>query len=51
MTITWLGQAGFLVESSAGTKIMIDPYLSDSLHELNGDDFIRQTLLSLMTIH
>ena len=42
MTITWLGQAGFLIESSAGTKIMIDPYLSDSLHELNGDDFIRQ---------
>ena len=42
MKITWLGQAGFLVESAAGTKIMIDPYLSDRLHELNGEDFIRQ---------
>ena len=42
MKLTWLGQAGFLLESSTGTKIMIDPYLSDRLHELNGEDFVRE---------
>jgi L-ascorbate metabolism protein UlaG (beta-lactamase superfamily) len=30
--ITWLGQAGFLIEKD-GTRIVIDPYLSDSLAE------------------
>ena len=30
MKITWIGQAGLLIEGH-GTKIMIDPYLSDSV--------------------
>ena len=34
MKIIWLGQAGFLIESE-GTKIMIDPYLSDSVAKIN----------------
>ena len=29
MNVTWLGQAGFLLEKN-GKKILIDPYLSDS---------------------
>ena len=34
MKITWLGQAGLLFEKD-GFKIMIDPYLSDSIGEKN----------------
>lgn len=34
MRITWLGQAGLLFEKN-GFKIMIDPYLSDSIGALN----------------
>lgn len=34
MKITWLGQAGLLLEKN-GKKIVIDPYLSDSCHERN----------------
>lgn len=30
LNITWLGQAGFILES-AGVKIIVDPYLSDTL--------------------
>ena len=33
MKITWLGQAGLLLETG-GLKIMIDPYLSDSVKEI-----------------
>ncbi len=32
VSFTWLGQAGFLVES-AEVRIVIDPYLSDSLYD------------------
>ena len=32
MKFTWLGQAGILLEKN-GKKIMIDPYLSDSIHK------------------
>lgn len=32
IALYWLGQAGFLIEFR-GTRIVIDPYLSDSLHE------------------
>ena len=42
MTITWLGQAGYLFLTDSGTRIMIDPYLSNSLEEQNGSDFHRQ---------
>lgn len=34
MTITWLGQAGLLFESD-GRRIIIDPYLSDSVAKVN----------------
>lgn len=34
MKITWLGQAGLLMETK-GTKIIIDPYLSDSVVKVN----------------
>ena len=33
MKVTWLGQAGLLFESK-GVKIMVDPYLSDSVKEI-----------------
>lgn len=31
-SLTWLGQAGFLIEGGA-LRVLIDPYLSDSLYE------------------
>ena len=34
MKITWLGQAGLLFEKN-GTKILVDPYLSDSVGKVN----------------
>lgn len=34
MKITWLGQAGLLLEKG-NTKVLIDPYLSDSCERLN----------------
>ena len=34
--IQWLGQAGFLILTSNGKKIAIDPYLSDSCNALVG---------------
>ncbi len=34
MKVTWLGQAGFLLEKS-GKKILVDPYLSDSCFKTN----------------
>ena len=36
MKITWIGQAGFLIESD-GNKILIDPYLSNSIEAVNPD--------------
>jgi len=38
----WLGQAGFLLTADDGMTIMIDPYLSDSLKNANGEDFQRE---------
>lgn len=40
MKITWLGQAGLLFET-AGKKIMIDPYLSDSVEKINPKNYRR----------
>ncbi len=40
MKITYLGQAGLLFETR-GLKIMIDPYLSDSVVKLNPENFRR----------
>ena len=40
MEITWLGQAGLLFDTGE-TKIMIDPYLSDSVKVINSKNFRR----------
>lgn len=40
MKITYLGQAGLLFEKD-GFKIMIDPYLSDSVEKINPDNYRR----------
>ena len=34
MKITWLGQAGLYIETE-GLKIIVDPYLSDSVVKVN----------------
>jgi len=39
--ITWLGQAGLLFEHH-GYKVMIDPYLSDSVKEINPKNYRRK---------
>lgn len=44
MKITWLGQGGLLFEKN-GFKIMIDPYLSDSVKEINPKNFRRVPVL------
>ena len=38
--ITWLGQAGLLFEHKS-YKVMIDPYLSDSVKEINPNNYRR----------
>ena len=40
MKITWLGQAGLLFDNGK-VKIMIDPYLSDSVEKVNPKNFRR----------
>lgn len=40
MKLTFLGQAGWLI-SAGDTQIMVDPYLSDSLLEKNGEAYCR----------
>ena len=40
MKITWLGQAGLLFET-AEKKIMIDPYLSNSVESINPKNYRR----------
>ena len=40
MKITWLGQAGLLFETE-DLKIMIDPYLSDSVEKINPKNYRR----------
>lgn len=40
MKITWLGQAGLLFEKE-GYKIMVDPYLSDSVKRINPKNYRR----------
>ncbi len=40
MKITFLGQAGFLFETN-GFKIMIDPYLSNSVEKINAKNYRR----------
>lgn len=40
MKVTWLGQGGLLFETN-GKKIMIDPYLSDSVEKINPKNYRR----------
>ena len=40
MKITWLGQAGLLFETS-GKKIIVDPYLSDSVKKIEPQNYRR----------
>ena len=40
MKITWIGQAGLLIEHN-GYKIMVDPYLSDSVVKVNPKNYRR----------
>ena len=51
MELTWLGQAGFYLRCENGTGIMIDPYLSDSLFQANGESHRRQTPLCEAFLH
>ena len=44
MKITWLGQGGLLFEKN-GFKIMIDPYLSDSVAKVNPKNYRRVPVL------
>ena len=41
MNITWLGQAGLLLERG-GVQIMIDPYLSNSVEKVEPKNYRRQ---------
>lgn len=41
MKLTWLGQAGYVITTRGGTRIMIDPYLSDNLYNTKGEKFTR----------
>ena len=40
MKVTWLGQAGLLLETE-GVRIIIDPYLSDSVKAINPNNYRR----------
>lgn len=40
MKIIWLGQAGLLIETN-GHKILVDPYLSDSVKKINPKNYRR----------
>ncbi len=43
MKITWLGQAGFLIESNNAT-VIVDPYLSNSVEKINSQNYRRQPI-------
>lgn len=43
MKITWIGQAGLLIETD-GKKILVDPYLSDSVVKVNPKNYRRQPI-------
>ncbi len=42
MKLTWLGQAGYQICTADGTRIMIDPYLSNHLELVKGVSFHRE---------
>ena len=39
LALIWLGQAGFLIKTHGGKVIVIDPYLSDFVHESLKDEY------------
>ena len=41
MKIKLLGQAGVQIDLKDGTRILFDPYLTDTLHETKGERFAR----------
>lgn len=43
MKITWIGQAGLLIETK-GLKIIVDPYLSDSVVKVNPRNYRRKSI-------
>ena len=43
MKITWIGQAGLFIETK-GLRILVDPYLSDSVVKINPRNFRRQPI-------
>src|SRR5574344_756075 len=45
MTITLLGQAGLYFKLENGVSFMLDPYLSDSLRQKEGECFARRVPL------
>ncbi len=47
VSVTWLGQAGFIFKASNGTVIMSDPYLSDSVERICGFKRLMPKLLGL----
>ena len=51
MTVTWLGQAGLLFDDGK-TKIMVDPYLSNSVEKVEPQNFrrkpVREEIFSTM---
>lgn len=51
LKITWLGQAGLLIENER-IKIMIDPYLTNNVAQVNPDNYRRVSVdPSLFEIH
>ncbi len=44
MKVTWLGQAGFLFESNEGVRVIVDPYLSNSVVKVNPKNYRRKPI-------
>jgi L-ascorbate metabolism protein UlaG (beta-lactamase superfamily) len=44
MKVTWLGQAGLLFESNEGVRVMVDPYLSNSVVKYEPENERRQKI-------
>lgn len=51
MKLMWLGQAGYRIVTDNGTVILIDPYMSDSLHESRGESYVRTVPINSGILH
>lgn len=51
MKVCWLGQAGYRITTDNGTVIVIDPYMSDSLLEKNGESYKREVPIDQNILH